>query len=880
MMLDDCFTLTEMNHGLTSLSQVMELVEVMQKGRNGSVNATDTIRQWLAVASVIAATENKDCLNLFIQSDGVQLIDKWLKDVQKCINDSDKSLQEETVIHLLHALETLHMRYEKLISSEIWITVEDLLVHGNSKVQGKARVLFESWKLKRESVDSVSLEKVGALANDEMDESEHVQSGSGCSKSPRRYSSPSSDFSGLEKGQESATNELVPSTASEALHPSPVGGACNANKILDSPLGDDSASKVVPPLSKTADGFPMGQSMGTTLVKSSMTAVPMQDMNDGLAEFLQSESTGDLVHAPKFECSPEKFFSLEESKRSENKVISSSSDVANVNDSGTEHGNKISCKEGPPVIDSENFNSCGKDVMDDASYGDKCRSSPPDLSCQAATGVERAAVDSKEQNCSSEKPSEGTVRQPCNLDPVSENQFHDNEGSHNKVMNISELSAEASQMQEFATCIGNPGLAKTNSALDMETSQVTEFAHEEATAEKGQCEFDLNQEVCSEDTDGPVSQNGPSIVSASMCAPGLPVSPMQFEGSHDWRGSANKSDSLPASPGQGPKMPLGFYSIDLNATEIGDGNTRDLLFYKRVPIYSDLHSGESSVDTDSRKSEHHDLNLNVTSEDDGVPSDWRIWHHLPEANDHQHRSHSSPVSSKQPLSIIDLNDQPMFLNDSCDISCLSKVNVSRGIKTDESIISIMGARVKVNSKDLVPQAILFPNDRTPGLTFDVKVGRTESCFAIGSVLPYTHSPVYGYNNLAPFPEVDMLPSSSLYGSGGRIPYMVDSRGPSVIPQTADAGFSESPFVSNMMSSDEAGPSGSGYDLNSVAMVKDGGGDSLVLRDFLNIGPVRSIDDDLRNNTLLTIGSVVSRKRKEPDNVLEHYPFRNYTPPWN
>ncbi|XP_073315528.1 uncharacterized protein [Primulina huaijiensis] len=884
MMLDDFFTLTEMNHGLTSPSRVMELVAVMQKGRNGTANAGDTIRQCSALASTIAATENKDCLDLFILLDGVQFIDKWLKAVQKFNNDSDKIFPEETIIHLLQALETLHMNDGKLVASEIWVTVEDLLVHGSSKVQGKARVLFESWKFKRNGVDSVSVEKVGALL-DEMDESDHVQRGSGCSKSPSRYSSPSSDFSGLDKGQESATDEQVPSTVSEALHRDPFAGACSSNKILDTPVGDDRASdQVVLPFSKPAEGFPM--------------SVPRQGMNDGLAEFPKLESTGDLIHAPKIECSSEKSVSLEESNRSENKAMSASSDAADANKSVMEHENKNSWDEGPPFI---KIDSGGKDVVDDGSCENKCRSSSLDLSCQISIQVESGAVDSKEQGCSSEKPPEGHIRQPYNLDPVSESQSHDNEGSHNKVMNIPELSAEASPIQEFATCIENPGTAQTSSSTkDMETSQVTEVDIEEARARKGPCKFDLNQEVCSEDIDHLGNQTGTtSIVSASMDAHGLPVSPMQFAGNLGWKGSADQNDSLPASPDQSPstnedltigvlrstpKPPRGFYKIDLNIAESGDGNTRDLLHHKQVSVYSGLPSWESSMETDSRKSERPDLDLNLTSEDNGVPSASRIGHHLPKENDRQHQSRSSSASSKQPLSIIDLNDQPFFLNDSYDISCSSNVNVSGGIKTDESIISILGARVKVNPKDLVPQTIPFPNGRTPELTLDVKVGSTESSFVIGSVLPYAHSSVYGYKNVAPVPEVAASPfSSSLCGSGEAIPYMVDSRGSPVIPQIAGAGFSQPLFVSNMMSSipsDGAGPSGSSFVLNSGAMVKDGGRDPLVLRDFLNLGPIRSMDDQLRTHALPTVSSVVSGKRKEiPDDGLERYPFRNFTPPW-
>ena len=71
MTLEDFFTLTEMKDGLTAPSRVQELVSVMQKEKDSEVkNAADATRQWASVASTIAATENKDCLDLFIQLDG------------------------------------------------------------------------------------------------------------------------------------------------------------------------------------------------------------------------------------------------------------------------------------------------------------------------------------------------------------------------------------------------------------------------------------------------------------------------------------------------------------------------------------------------------------------------------------------------------------------------------------------------------------------------------------------------------------------------------------------------------------------------------------------------------------------------------------------
>ncbi|XP_040956431.1 uncharacterized protein [Gossypium hirsutum] len=109
-------------------------------------NVGDATRQWTAVASTIAATENKDCLDLFLQLDGLWFIGRWLKDAQEFGNDSSDSFVEESITALLRAHEKLHRDKERSISSEIWITVKNLLNHNSSRVQDSARLLFDKWK--------------------------------------------------------------------------------------------------------------------------------------------------------------------------------------------------------------------------------------------------------------------------------------------------------------------------------------------------------------------------------------------------------------------------------------------------------------------------------------------------------------------------------------------------------------------------------------------------------------------------------------------------------------------------------------------------------------------------------------------------------------
>ncbi|XP_027330827.1 uncharacterized protein LOC113846582 isoform X2 [Abrus precatorius] len=170
MTLEDFFTLTEMKDGLTAPSRVQELVSVMQNEQDCVVkNAGDATRQWAAVASTIAATENKDCLDLFIQLDGLWYINRWLNDAQNLGTDTNDGFIEESITAMLRAVEKLYLDREKSISSGIRVTVSKLLGHHSSKVQDRARVLFDSWKGDRdgeaEPHDDTNLGRINSVSD-------------------------------------------------------------------------------------------------------------------------------------------------------------------------------------------------------------------------------------------------------------------------------------------------------------------------------------------------------------------------------------------------------------------------------------------------------------------------------------------------------------------------------------------------------------------------------------------------------------------------------------------------------------------------------------------------------------------------------------------
>ncbi|CDP07380.1 unnamed protein product [Coffea canephora] len=520
-------------------------------------------------------------------------------------------------------------------------------------------------------------------------------------------------------------------------------------------------------------------------------------------------------------------------------------------------------------------------------------------------------VDCRENSgSSSDRVPGGEIQQPDSPDSACGPQIHAQEDSAGEVPTAPDLAAEASSLreEERATSAGSLDAERINGAPEMECSQVTDVAQElPANPERGLCNFDLNQEVCSDDVDRPENPSSMpiSIVSASRAAaaPGMPVAPLQFEGALGWKGSAATSAFRPASPRRIPeadkahstggsnsssKQRDGCLDIDLNADESLYEKPTDPLLQKQIPVSSGLPSGESSVEASPRRLERIELDLNRVSDDGVAPSDWRteglVLH---QRNGYQSQSPSSSSSSRQPsLRNIDLNlsDQPSSMNDSSDHPFLSKLsqsfNAPGAKRSDDSVISIMGMRVEVNRKD--PQSLPSLNGRRLEPALDANVGRTGGL--LGPTVPYTHSPVYGYSG----PTVAF--TSAMYGPGGPIPYMLDSRG-TPIPQVMGSApalppvFSHQPILLGMTGTtpalNGAGPPRNSFDLNSGLILEGGNRDTGSLRQYLSPGQPRLMDDPFNStNSQASTSSGAGVKRKEPDSGWEIYPsIRHNPPPW-
>ncbi|KAJ0654913.1 putative transcription regulator IWS1 family [Helianthus annuus] len=276
MTLEDFFTSVELKHGLTTPTRVNELLTVMQNekeniGKNVSDGSHGT-RQWSAVATAIAATENKECLDLFVQLDGLSFIAKWLKDAQNVVDDSGNGGFDELIVVLLRGLERLQVDHDLSVGSGIGLTVLGLVGHSSLVVREKAKELCERWarfrtlmELRQLSFRLLFLQEIIMVENDKAKSESTLLTGisstledvkekpeNNClttSSSPSKHKTLTSDID-VDHGLESATKtetmedeEMVDldhgNTVTELETTSRIGDSAGGGGLQDSPDADN-----------------------------------------------------------------------------------------------------------------------------------------------------------------------------------------------------------------------------------------------------------------------------------------------------------------------------------------------------------------------------------------------------------------------------------------------------------------------------------------------------------------------------------------------------------------------------------------------------------------------------------------------------------------
>ncbi|KAK4374310.1 hypothetical protein RND71_004987 [Anisodus tanguticus] len=917
MKLEDFFTSTEMNNGLTTPSRVQELVSIMQKERDSVVkNAGEITKQWSAVASTIAATENKECLELFIQLDGLCFIESWLKDALRFGSETDEYFVHESISHLidhlLQAVERLHVDDKKPVSSGIWLTVKSLLGHKSSKVQERTKKLFDSWdKGKDDSMVSVGIEKVQVSIDDRTRETANLIGENGLPEPSGEERSKEHVGSSNRVGDTSLSDQNLEHTRMKDAFPgSSLSNSVTEDHKVEHPIYHGECATSANDMSKMCTSavtrpdavdeqkdVPVSASINHsnhikevrssekfTDVRDDLDAVAGSDLQtqtdvynenncSGKSSFDDSSVAVPKGNTPVEDSRPESHGSskivieAKENRKYNNDTLQDSdkhnidsvigwADKNTSDDSEDDMENEVEFQEAEKG--SKDSGVIGKKSDIDLDYGFM---DPLELARQVAIEVEREV-----QSCSSsEKIEESKVHEPGSPDSISAKQCQ----------KIEEVSREMSPLTEAS--LANSEARPINGTVKVESSQVVDATLDlETNIEKDMCNFDLNIEVCSDDIDSPGNpiSTSVSVVSASRAAaaPGVPVTPLQFEGTLGWKGSAATSafrpceKSVSSGNDSSSKQLQCFHDIDLNVSEGGDDRFADRFPEKQVSVSSALPLGKSSLEANRRKLEMLEFDLNSASEEGEAPSDWRMEGTLLSLrNGHLGRSpSSSSSSSKQPsLRNFDLNDQSSFLNDFSDLNNFKKPprnsNASGGIKVGDSVVSIMGVKVEVNRKDFAAQSFPFPNVRLAENTIEHNVAKGP--------FQYTPLPAFGYSGIAPVPP--MAFSSSMYGPNGPIPYMVDSRGPPVVHQVGGSAsaippsFSQQSFILSMGSPpvpNGVWPSRSGLNL-------------------FDQGQARPMDEHfgitLQPSTSLSIGG----KRKEPDGGWEPSPFKHHPPPW-
>ncbi|CAA6663216.1 unnamed protein product [Spirodela intermedia] len=156
MTLEDFFAATEMKDGLTTLTRVEELLSVMKATVDSEVaGSSEATRQWAAVGSVLSATEKSECLNHFVQLNGLSFLNQWLQQSHKWSNDGSDDSVENLVNVLLGVLDRLPVDKEKSAASGIGSAVAQLYGHRSHDIRERARTLFNKWN-HEEGTDSKS----------------------------------------------------------------------------------------------------------------------------------------------------------------------------------------------------------------------------------------------------------------------------------------------------------------------------------------------------------------------------------------------------------------------------------------------------------------------------------------------------------------------------------------------------------------------------------------------------------------------------------------------------------------------------------------------------------------------------------------------------
>ncbi|KAL9230796.1 hypothetical protein vseg_006100 [Gypsophila vaccaria] len=602
MKLEDFFTSTAMKVGLASPARVQELIAGMKEKNCVVKNVGDSTRLWVAVASTIAATESKECLDLFLQLDGLCFINRWLKDAQTFANEESACFLEEAISALLQVVEKLQIDDERLVSSGICVTVQGLLSYTSLKVQDKARSLLNSWKIKNVDIESMDVEN--AAAYDDAD------STSECSKSDFNAIHVDQKSNGTEKENVKLTNDRKCShvTSGHAdikdKHPESVASPVKLDSVIKHPSvkekilcsldGNSNAQILAAPKQSANVVVSVKRELGTLPVdvnKGKGKASSFWGESDGRIPLSGTHFTAvvtrpDVSTYDRREGVPVKTSSFDHI----NRPVVRPTNEPMWEDLGKKNGRNFEQKGSNQGIGSALMETIDQETADSRIEG--VGVSKVDEVMRQQRNKDRLSTESsKYESSTANSESSDSIRQTEDTDI--EDDASDalylvlDELTRHLAGEIEQSSSSSSSSSSASSCTSSEFIFKApeleiNSAInkcrtienvspaasensplnssattkidpknplkDFESSQLGHTVKEPRSNTDCSQEFDLNREFSSEDVDKNQGDGFKNPASRDVVAPGMLTAPLKFEESLGCKGSASTSAFRPASP--------------------------------------------------------------------------------------------------------------------------------------------------------------------------------------------------------------------------------------------------------------------------------------------------------------------------------------------
>ncbi|CAN6162587.1 unnamed protein product [Urochloa humidicola] len=817
-MLEDFFTLTEMKDGISTPARITELISEIQRLKSAAETA-DVIRQCSTAANTLASTKNEECLQHFVQLNGVGFLNHWLQDAQNCAGDVGTSA-EDLIVAILTALECLPIDCELSTSSGVMSTVNHLLAHGNAVISQKARALCRKWSsipkygtngehsvteepcqsdqkspevsLKTEIDKQSAANEAGnpvdvskpevttcldtplpnpSLTNDNTDATKQ-QPGSTSSNSSNGnttldvkslVSSPmSACHVGLQDGQsitkEASASDDVDLSATGMLRSNSMNA--KSGTLQDSPLDPTSAAMSVEP--NKSDKLFVSSKMDPedNIVSTSSSIKLAEPFAERLNLEKVTEDTSNHLAAVARDLQD---LSEESTGKEEGPTSSSSTDDVGMSSEYILKRCMNSFGDSSKAADTKSTALKGEKSTRLTEYDD---TDALEVARLVAIEVEREVIDYRGPFCGSpdinsrnaDSPDLEARRQPV---PVVD------ELNDNKSSSTGADSGNSSSLKEDGS-----GITDGSGPLSRKHTRGVELGN-----------LDLNENQCAEEADcnpksilsNSINLSMPIAVAASRGSSVFPAR-LHFEGELGWKGSAATSAFRPASPRRTPDAEKSLSTsshktsnvlFDLNVADSDSATSGEPLSTAILPASSDQPSKGASAAVGVSGGLKLDLNCSCDDVEDAIPASNvpPLWNRQQFNGNWSQPSSSS--SSRQPaVRNFDLNDMSITDGSGRGIDGPSVKTPTRDT-ADHSAVTIMGKRIIVGQKEHAQH--YQHNFLGPSV---------ESRVPARSIQSFAHTSDYSGVS---YPSQPTMPFPPAFFAPGGVPYMIDAKGAPMIP---------------------------------------------------------------------------------------------------